>query len=156
MTTTQKARWFLLTGTLCMLALGAGCSDDENANPTPRDNVIGGTKSTAGNGNKAGNDSKAGAPSVGHGGSDSGDQGGAGNDPNGQAGEASTQVGGAGGDTGNPIPECDLPETGDDGCFNCPKTDLQYLNRCASGDCVPFDNSRLTKLNADGSLPDLN
>jgi hypothetical protein len=156
MKTTQKTRWFLLAVSLAALALGAGCGDDDNANPTPDNNVIGGTKGNGGNSNKAGEENTSGSPNPTDGGSDTGNQGGTGNVPVGQGGEGAVAGAAAGGETGNPIPECALPETGEDGCFNCPKTDLQYLNRCAPGDCVPFDNERLTKLNADGSLPDLN
>jgi hypothetical protein len=149
----QKSRWLLLGASLLALGIASGCGDDDQ-NPTPGDNVIGGTKGNAGSGNKAGNTGKAGASDPGEAGSGNGSQGGSDSGPIGQAGDGN--VGGAGGEQGNPIPECNLPETGADGCFNCPKTDEQYLNRCTPGTCVSFDNDRLTKLNADGSLPDLN
>jgi hypothetical protein len=149
----EKVRWLLLAATVTTLALGSGCSDSDDANPSPGSNVIGGSKGDGGSsGNKAGNGNKAG--SDGEGGNDPGSAGsGSGNTGN-EGGGGPTP--GGGGEGGNPIPTCDLPETGEDGCFNCPTTDREYLNRCTTGDCVPFDNSRLTKLNPDGSLPDLN
>lgn len=144
-----RTRWIVLAASLSALALGSGCSDD-NDNPSPGSNVIGGTKGDGGSGNKAGGSNQAGS-SNGLGGDG---PGAAGSDNEGGSGA----IVGAGGEAGsaNPIAECDLPETGEDGCFNCPETDLQYLNRCSDGDCVPFDNSRLSKLNSDGSLPELN
>jgi hypothetical protein len=151
MKTNHKLRWALLVAGMSTLTLAPGCSD-ENDNPSPGSNVIGGTKGNAGSGSKAGSGNEAGS-SNNVGGEGPGAAG------NGTGNEGGTgPVVGAGGEAGgeNPIPECNLPETGEDGCFNCPKTDLQYLNRCSDGDCVPFDNSRLTKLNPDGSLPDLN
>jgi hypothetical protein len=136
-----KLRWLLLATSMAALALGSGCSDD-NENPSPGNNVIGGTTGNGGSGNKAGSSGKAGSAT---------DAGG-----DGTGNESGSSNVGAGGRGGNPIPECKLPETGEDGCFNCPETDLEYLNRCADGDCVAFDNARLSKLNADGSLPPLN
>ena len=149
----DKIRWLLLAATVATLALGSGCSDSDSANPSPGSNVIGGSKGDGGSGNKAGNTNQAGA--AGEGGNDPGSDG------TGNTGNTVNEGGGGptpggGGEAGNPIPTCDLPETGEDGCFNCPETDLQYLNRCTEGDCVPFDNARLTKLNQDGSLPPLN
>lgn len=146
----DKVRWLLLAATVTTLALGSGCSD---ANPSPGSNVIGGSKGDGGSGNKAGNTGKAGSSN-----GDGGDPGaaGSGTGNTGNEGGAGPTPGGGGEGGGNPIPECDLPETGEDGCFNCPESDVQYLNRCTGGDCLPFDNTRLSKLNSDGSLPDLN
>ena len=149
----NTVRGLLLAATITTLALGSGCSDSEDGdNPSPGSNVIGGTKGNGGSGNKAGDTNKAGTD--GEGGNDPGTAGnGTGNTGN-EGGAGPTP--GGGGEGGNPPEECNLPATGEDGCFNCPETDLQYLNRCADGDCLVFDNSRLTKLNPDGSLPDLN
>lgn len=144
-----KIRSILLAASVTALAFAAGCSDDDN--PSPGSNVIGGTKGNAGSGNKAGSSGKAGSSNDTGGDAPSTAGTGTGNE-----GSSAPVAGGGEGGGGNPIPECELPETGEDGCFNCPKSDLQYLNRCSDGDCVPFDNSRLTKLNPDGSLPDLN
>ena len=149
MKTISKIRWTLLASTALTLVLGSGCSDDGDENPNPNTtNVIGGTKGDGGSSNKAGTGGKAGS-TANEGGNDPGTGGTGGSDG------GSAPVAGAGGEGGTPPEECTLPETGADGCFNCPKTGVQYLNRCADGDCVEFDNSRLTKLNADGSLPEL-
>ena len=155
MKTNGKFRWILLVASVTALGLGSGCSDDaDNDNPSPGTNVIGGSKGDGGSGNKAGTGGKAGSS----GNAGSAEPGTAGDGTGNTGNEGGTGpivgVGGEGGG-GNPIPECKLPETGEDGCFNCPKTDLQYLNRCADGDCIHFDNGRLTKLNPDGSLPEL-
>jgi hypothetical protein len=41
------------------------------------------------------------------------------------------------------------------GCWSCvPTSDKELLNACTDG-CIPFDNSRVTKLPADGVLPPL-
>jgi hypothetical protein len=45
---------------------------------------------------------------------------------------------------------------GTNGCFACaPHSDLEYLNACSDGRCLPFDNRRLRNLNADGTLKPL-
>ena len=129
------------------LTASQGCSDDSDANPTPPDVTTGGTKGNGGSGNRAGSSSnEGGSGNTGQGGAAGG----------GTATEAGS--GNAGGDGPIPQPECELPELGEDGCFNCPKNGEaeQWLNRCADSDCEPFDNAaRLPLLNADGSLPDL-
>jgi len=39
-------------------------------------------------------------------------------------------------------------------CWACtPTTRDQFLNGCTNATCVPFDNGRVTKLPADGTLP---
>lgn len=153
MKTINKFRAILLASTVVTLALGSGCSDSDDANPSPGSNVIGGSKGDGGSGNKAGTTNKAGSDS--EGGNDPGSAGtGTGNTGNEGGGGPTPGGGGEGG--GTPPDECTLAPTGEDGCFNCPETDLQYLNRCADGDCVLFDNTRLTKLKPDGSLPPLN
>jgi hypothetical protein len=130
------------------LAAVQGCGDDSGDNPTPPDITSGGTSPKAGSSNKAGSDSKGGETG----------EGGTGNDPS-KGGE--TSEGGnvnVGGEGPIPQPACDLPETGADGCFNCPSNgeSEEWLNRCADSDCEPFDNeARLPKLNQDGSLPEL-
>ena len=41
------------------------------------------------------------------------------------------------------------------GCYACaPTTREQFLNACTDAVCVPFDTSKVTALNADGSRPD--
>jgi hypothetical protein len=154
-------------GALALFVVLQGCGDDDNDNPQPPDDVtpIAGTKSTGGSGGKSnasdGGDTNSTAGTgkggsnntggTGKGGSESG--AGAGND--GQGGEP--EVGGAGAGPG-PQPQCDLPELGADGCFNCPVDGEveQWLNRCVDSDCEPFDNAaRLPLLESDGSLPDL-
>jgi hypothetical protein len=46
---------------------------------------------------------------------------------------------------------------GDGGCYACaPSTTAQFLNRCTTASCAPFNNAvRLPLLRADGSLPPL-
>ena len=39
------------------------------------------------------------------------------------------------------------------GCFQCtPVTDPEFLSACTDSTCIPFDNSRLTNVNYDGTL----
>ena len=41
-------------------------------------------------------------------------------------------------------------------CFpGDPTTDIQFFDKCTSATCIPYDNKKLTKLNADGTLPAL-
>lgn len=137
---------------LCSLALLAtpACSDDKDGNPTPPG---AGGKGNSGSGNRAGTKAEAGE------GSPAGNTSGGGSGAT--AGEASAGTGhnGEGGSGGElPLPSCDLPELGEDGCFNCPQdADVeQWLNRCTDGDCLPFANTaRLPLLEGDGSRPDL-
>lgn len=45
------------------------------------------------------------------------------------------------------------PCLGTSGCYLCaPTTEQQILAGCTDSTCVPFDNSRLTNLNVDGTL----
>jgi hypothetical protein len=143
-------RSYLAPTLLLSLALVAiACSDDGDDNPKPPDVGTAGTKTTAGSGGKA--PGTAGS---------TGNNGGA---PNPEGGGGSTTTDGGeppvvagNGQGGAPTVECDLPELGKDGCFNCPNAQVEYLNRCSDGDCLPFDNAeRLPLLKADGSLPDL-
>lgn len=144
-----------LLGATLVLVATQGCGDNGDDNVKPPD-VNGGTKNTGGsksNGGSAGNTTgntggadEGGAPST------TGGTGGKG----GNASDAGS--GNEGGGDNSPIPECDKPETGADGCFNCPKDkDVeQWLNRCVDSDCVPFNNeARLPKLQADGTVPPL-
>jgi hypothetical protein len=63
-------------------------------------------------------------------------------------GTSSSSGSGAGGSGGS----C----TGDAGCYACePKTTTEYLNACSDATCKHFDNTRCTKLSADGGLPKL-
>ena len=48
------------------------------------------------------------------------------------------------------------PCQGPGGCFLClPSDERQILAGCTDSTCVPFDNSRLTNLNSDGTLTPL-
>ena len=134
-----------------LVLIATACSDDDDANPKPPVINPGGSNSNAGT------PGKGGTPNVG---GSTGNNGGAPNPDAGtgpgptDGGEPPITVGGQGG-TG-PVPTCDLPETGEDGCFNCPTEPEQYLNRCVDGDCIEFPNAtRLPLLEADGSLPDI-
>lgn len=145
-----KRTWsYAVLGGLCLLLALQGCGDDDNENPKPP--VIepeGGSGGSSPTGGKAGSGGKT------DGGGDN--EGGTGNEgPVGGSGAVGA-VGGEGGG-GQFVPECDLPELGDDGCFNCPDNGVveQWLNRCLDTDCEPFDNDRLPQLESDGSLPDL-
>jgi hypothetical protein len=142
-----------LVASFVLLVALQGCGDDADDNPTPPDITPSGGANSAGTGNKAGNGGKAnnaGTKNEPQAGTDTG-SGGTPTDPVGG--------GGQGGDGPIPQPECDLPELGDDGCFNCPKNGEleQWLNRCTDGDCVPFENTqeRLPLLKNDGTLPPL-
>ena len=45
---------------------------------------------------------------------------------------------------------------GDGGCFSCPSTSAEIINRCTGASCARFDNgARLTRLLPDGGLPPL-
>jgi hypothetical protein len=152
----MKTRSFAHALIASLIVLGAlqGCSDDGDDNPTPPDiTPSGGTHTNGGTSNKAGNGGKT-------------DNAGTKNEPEGgtapgSGGTTTDPVGGGGqgGDGSIPQPECDLPELGEDGCFNCPKNGEleQWLNRCSEGDCVPFENTqeRLPLLKDDGTLPPL-
>jgi hypothetical protein len=135
-----------------VLAAAQGCGDDSSDNPTPPDVTTGGSNTTAGNTSRAGTTGKGGSNTAGKAGTT---DGGFGNE-----GGSSASVGGGneGGSGEPPLPACELPELGANGCFNCPEDGEveQWLNRCVDGDCEPFDNkTRVPLLNADGSLPDL-
>jgi hypothetical protein len=136
---------------LVVLTALQGCGDDSDANPTPPDVTAGGSSSKAGSANKAGTAGKAGS-------SNNNTEGGTTSDGGKPSQGGSGNEGNEGGEGPIPQPTCDLPELGEDGCFNCPKNadEQQWLNRCADSDCVPFDNqARLPLLNEDGSLPEL-
>jgi hypothetical protein len=95
----------------------------------PPSNLTGGTGGTAGSGGTAGTA--------------------------GSGGTGATDGGGSGGtDSGT----CN-PKTGQDGCFNCPATTIEFLNQCkaAGVQCQAFQNTqaRLPKLLPDGGLPPL-
>ncbi|HET9953790.1 MAG TPA: hypothetical protein VFQ61_04785 [Polyangiaceae bacterium] len=152
-----------------------GCGDDDD-NPTPSKGgsqssggktskggaSSGGDTSDAGEsatGGTGGTTSKGGASNTGGksstGGKASGGEppveGGAGA----QGGETSTGEGGAGNSTS--LSDCDEPNS--KGCYeDCkPVEDAHFLDACTGSgvECTPFDNSILTKLKSDGSLPDL-
>jgi hypothetical protein len=141
-------RSYLAPTLFVSLALVAvACSEDGDDNPKPPDVGAAGSKTSAGSAGRA--PATAGS---------SGNTGGA---PEAGGGSTTTDAGeppvvAGGGQGGSPAVECALPELGEDGCFNCPNQQLEYLNRCSDGDCLPFDNAqRLPLLKADGSLPDL-
>jgi hypothetical protein len=153
-----------LLGAALLLFATQGCGDSKNDNVAPP--VNGGTKSTGGSSGRGGSSGKTGSSSDGgkSGNATAGaadDGGGSSESGGGGTGGTSSNQAGSGNEGGGdnpPIPECDKPELGADGCFNCPKDKEveQWLNRCTDGDCVPFDNkARLPKLKADGSLPPL-
>jgi hypothetical protein len=149
-------------GALALLLALQACGDDDN--PTPPDDVT----PTAGTGAKGGSGGRAGTSNSDAGADGDGESGKGGTKATGGTkaigGTKPTTDGGAepvggGGEGPDPAPACDLPELGEDGCFNCPvngETE-QWLNRCVDSDCEPFDNgpARLPLLEADGSLPDL-
>ncbi len=138
----------MLLGSLFLVAVACGDDEDGGDNNKPPVVNTGGTK--GGSGNK---------PGVG------GEKTDGGGDNNGGAGNNSSDggeppVGNEGGSGGEPPIEvpCDLPERGENGCFNCPENRNleQFLNRCTDGECIPFDNAeRLPLLKADGSVPKL-
>lgn len=140
-----------MLGALCLLASAQGCNDGNDDNPKPPDVGAAGSGTTGGkSGSTAGSDNKGGEnPGAPDGGT------------SGTGGTAVTPEGGNGNEGGGdnpPLPECNLPELGKDGCFNCPKDGVlvQWLNRCAETDSAPFDNkTRLPLLKADGSRPAL-
>lgn len=43
----------------------------------------------------------------------------------------------------------------DGGCFACPSTSSEIINRCTASSCARFDRTRLTRLLTDGGLPPL-
>lgn len=144
---TKNTFSYALLGGLGLLLALQGCGDDDDKNPTPP--VIGDAGS-GGSNNTSGTGGKSGGGTANEGGTDNtgniGNTGGTG------------ATGAVGGEGGSPfVPECNLPELGEDGCFNCPENGQteQFLNRCLDTDCEPFDNDRLPQLEADGSLPDL-
>lgn len=50
------------------------------------------------------------------------------------------------------VPSCQ----GKTGCYQCtPATDFELLTGCTDSTCIPFDNTRLTNLNTDGTLKPL-
>ncbi len=152
-----RSRTHAFCGALAVLVALQGCGDDDD-NPTPNDvTPTAGTK-TGGTGGK---------PSTGDGGGDEGGNTNTGNTNTGNTGNTNTgntgntgdggndPIGGQGGGNNIPEPVCDLPERGDDGCYNCPEDgeQVQWLNRCVDGDCVEFDDEKLVKLNGDRTKP---
>ncbi|HYP88760.1 MAG TPA: hypothetical protein VEQ59_11415 [Polyangiaceae bacterium] len=162
-----------LCSALALFVVLQGCSDDDNNdNPKPPSDVTpsAGTSSKGGsggtgNGNDGGGENSTAGTKSNNGGtkSNNGGKGGTSNnggpDNNPQGGGDTDPLGGAAGGNNIPEPTCDLPELGDDGCFNCPANGEveQWLNRCVDSDCEPFDNSpaRLPLLKSDGALPPL-
>jgi hypothetical protein len=154
MKTKRSLSWALLGGVTLLAAL-QGCGDDDGGNdqPPPTVKPTGGTGNT---GNEGGSDNVGGSPDTG-GTQNTGGTGGTGGTGNTGTGGTDEPVGGTGAGGAPPEPECDLPELGEDGCYNCPvKGELeQWVNRCVESDCIPFDNDRVTQIKADGSLPPL-
>ena len=59
---------------------------------------------------------------------------------------------GADGGASDATPSCQGPG----GCFQCaPTVDREFLSSCTDSTCVPFDNTRLTNNNGDGTLKPL-
>lgn len=139
------------------LALVQGCSDDKNEKPDTNIPIdTGGKNSTGGKNGTAGKDN-TGDGGTGANGNDGG-TGATGND----GGTGATGNDGGTGNEGGSGPvepvKCDLPETGTNGCFNCPTDNVtvEWLNRCVGG--LNYDNSfdnaaRVPLLPADGKLP---
>jgi hypothetical protein len=145
-----------------LLALGAlalvqGCSDDDK-NEKPDTNIpidTGGKNSTGGKNGAAGKDSTDGGTGA------TGNDGGTGATGNEGGTGATGNDGGTGNEGGTGTvdpPKCDLPETGTNGCFNCPTDNVtaEWLNRCVGG--LNYDNSfdnaaRVPLLPANGKLP---
>lgn len=154
MTTKRSWSWALLGG-LTVLAALQGCGDDDNGNDKPP-TTVNPKGGSSGTGNEGGSDSNnAGSPDTG-GTRNNGGSGGTGNTGN-TAGTGDEPVAGNGAGGAPPEPACDLPELGEDGCYNCPvKGEFeQWVNRCLDTDCVPFDNERVTQIKEDGTLPPL-
>lgn len=152
MTTKRSWSWALLGG-LTVLAALQGCGDDDNGNDKPP-TTVNPKGGSSGTGNEAGSDN-GGSPDTG-GTRNNGGSGGTGNTGN-TAGTGDEPVAGNGTGGAPPEPACDLPELGEDGCFNCPVKgeQEQWLNRCLDTDCVPFNNERVTQIKEDGTLPPL-
>jgi hypothetical protein len=148
MKTKRSWSWALLGGVTVLAAL-QGCSDDDSGNDKPPPTVKP-TGGSGGTGNQAGSDAQGGSPD----GGGKKSTGGTGNTGN-IAGTGGEPAGGSGG--APPEPACDLPELGEDGCYNCPVKGQfeQWVNRCLETDCVPFDNTRVTQIGDDGKLPAL-
>jgi hypothetical protein len=162
-----------LCSALALFVVLQGCGDDSNDNPKPPSDVTpsAGTSSKAGsggtgnNGDEGGGENSNGGTKNNNGGTKNNNGGKGGTNSNGgtdntpQGGGDTDPLGGAAGGNNIPEPTCDLPELGDDGCFNCPANGEveQWLNRCVDSDCEPFDNSqaRLPLLKSDGTLPPL-
>ena len=152
----MKAHKHRPLGTLALVALVTlaaiqACGGDSNDNPTPPI-TTGGKNSTGASAGKSNTPGDGGSTA----------QGGNGTGNNGSTDGGTPSEAGSGNEGGGgtiPEPTCNLPELGEDGCFNCPQNGEaeQWLNRCVDSDCLPFPNTkeRLPKLNDDGSLPDL-
>lgn len=138
---------------LVLSGLFVACGDDENAAPE-NPPVIG----TGGRKNDDGGSS---------GGKATGGKGSGGEAPDSSAGGAGGSTGGDGGSGGEggegsggsvPVPDagsCTPGETGENGCFECPQTTIEFHNRCTSSSCVPFDNEQRLPRFAGYPLPAL-
>jgi hypothetical protein len=143
---TYNRYWLNLTLIAMLGATGAlfACTSSSNNNPTPSDD--GGAKKGTG-GTKATKDAGT-AGKSGTGGSKS-STGGAGGSTDEDAG------GGTGGTGGSGSTGC--AKDSSKGCYTCdgPTSDDEFLNHCTAATCTAYDNSKLTKLGANGKLPDL-
>jgi hypothetical protein len=151
-----------LAGAIIMLA--AGCSSDNNKNPTP--GVTGGAASTGGSasgdtggstsGDTGGNTSSETGGSTNEAASSSagGSSGvGGSSSAGGSTSAGSTSVGGgtAGGASGTGGGGC-VPDTSKS-CYSCPPTtNDQILKACSNATCQPFDN---TAKNVPSTLPQI-
>jgi hypothetical protein len=141
-------KWIRLGGVLSPLLLSiafVACGDD--ANDAPPDNP-----KPIGSGGKKGDAGASGGKSSGSGGKSSGsggdvpDSSAGGSGSGGEEGSGGEQ--GSGGEEGSGgsgpiVPDsgtCTPGETGEHGCFKCPKTTAEYHNQCTSSSCSPFDN----------------
>jgi hypothetical protein len=150
---TKRSFGYALLASVTLLGALQGCGDDDNGgNDKPP--VVNPKGGSGGSGNEAGSPEQNGGSGTTGGKNGNGGKGGTGNTGN-TGGD--DNVGGSGEGGAPPTPACDLPELGEDGCYNCPKKGEteQWLNRCVDSDCEPFDNDRVELLNADGSLPPL-
>lgn len=137
----------IIASLAAVMAFAAACGDDddggENA-PKGGSKNTGGTKSDGGEAPSNGG-SKSPTAGKNSGGTSAGGVGNSGN----VGGEDNTAAGAGG--SGGGAPDC--TDEDDLGCYSCkPKSFAQYLNRCPSDGCEPFDNTKLTSI-VDGKLP---
>ena len=161
-----KSQWmgWVLCAALCQVGL-SGC-DDSNDNAGPQEVSSAGRTSSSSKGGNAGKGGSSGAAGKGGdtgstaSGVSSEGKGGSGGSSAGKSGSAGkggsdgAAKGGSGG-SGTSAPQ-DCKDQGPKDCLcEQPKSDEQFLNHCSAATCSPFDNKKLSKLKADGTLPPL-